>query len=272
MIEEKSIQTERGQIYYWINDNIVNSETCIVFCHGLTADHSLFDMQISAFENINRILLLDIPLHGKSSSYQNFTFQNVVSDLKLMFEKEGIEKVIFVGQSAGGYVAQAFIDKYPENVIGFVGIGTTPFGLKYYKKSELFWIKHYATIAKLYPYSYYCKAGAKLVSITKKGRENMYVVLKKLGKRKMLEIADAVYGEFFKVENQIKYPFPILLTYGEFDNIGLVKKYNHQWAKTENAELQVIPNAAHNANYDNFDEFNKLLSDYINKIARIYKQ
>ena len=46
MLKEKSIKTEIGKVYYWINNNLPDSDVCIVFCHGLTADHSLFEKQI----------------------------------------------------------------------------------------------------------------------------------------------------------------------------------------------------------------------------------
>jgi pimeloyl-ACP methyl ester carboxylesterase len=263
MLEEKSIKTQNGEIYYWINKNLTNSDECIVFCHGLTADHSLFEKQIDFFTPKFQILLWDIPLHGKSIPYKNFSFDNVVSDLNQIIEKECISNLIFVGQSGGGFISQAFINKYPDKALGFVGIGTTPFGLKYYKKSELFWIKHFATIANLYPYSIFCNACSKKVAVTSEAQNNMHKTLLRLGKKGMLNATNAVYQEFLKVKESVQFPFPILLTYGEFDKVGLIAKYNQNWAKTTNAQLKVIKNASHNANYDNPMEFNHILEKYI---------
>ncbi|SOC41474.1 alpha/beta hydrolase [Ureibacillus acetophenoni] len=89
-------------------------------------------------------------------------------------------KIVLVGQSAGGYIAQSFISDHADTVIGFIGIGTTPFGNK---KSELFWIKHFATIAKFYPYSYYCKTCAKAITVTEEARNSMYESLIRLGNK-----------------------------------------------------------------------------------------
>ena len=118
--------------------------------------------------------------------------------LLTILEQENIENIVLVGQSAGGYIAQSFIHEYEDKVIGFIGIGTTPFGKSYYKKSELFWIKHYSTIARLYPFSYYCKAVAKAITITDEARTSMYKSLVSLGKKDMLKAASAVYGEFLR--------------------------------------------------------------------------
>ncbi len=263
MLEEKSIKTPNGEIYYWFNKNRIYSDFYIVFCHGLTADHSLFEKQIDFFASNYQILLWDIPLHGKSIPYKEFTFDNVVSDLNKIIEKECASKLIFVGQSGGGFISQAFINKYPDKVHGFVGVGTTPFGLKHYKKSELFWIKHFATIANSYPYSLYCKACSKKVAVTPEAQDNMYKTLVSLSKKDMLNATNAVYQEFLKVKESVQFPFPILLTYGEFDKVGLVAKYNQNWAEATNARLKVIKNASHNANYDNPVEFNNILKEYI---------
>ena len=263
MLREKSIKTQNGEIYYWLNNNRTNSDVCIVFCHGLTADHSLFEKQIDFFAPKFQILLWDIPLHGKSIPYKNFTFDNVISELNQIIEKECTNKLIFVGQSGGGFISQAFINKYPDKVLGFVGVGTTPFGLKYYKKSELFWVKHFATIANLYPYSLYSKACSKQVAVTLEAQKNIYQTLVRLGKKGMLNATNAVYQEFLKVKESVQFPFPVLLTYGQFDKVGLVAKYNQNWAKTINARLKVIKNASHNANYDNSLEFNYILEKYI---------
>ena len=265
MLKEKSIKTENGEIYYWLNKKPKDSDVCIVFCHGLTADHSLFEKQIDFFASKYQILLWDIPLHGKSIPYQNFTFDNVAFDLNQIIEKKCASKLIFVGQSGGGYISQAFINKYPNKVHGFVGIGTTPLGLKYYKKSELFWVKHFATIAGLYPYSLFCKACSKKVAVTPETQKNMHQTLVRLGKRNMLNATNSVYQEFLRAKNCVQFHFPILLTYGESDKVGLVAKYNQHWANTVNAKLKVIKNASHNANYDNPLEFNYILEKYIKK-------
>ena len=79
----------------------------------------------------------------------------------------------------------------------------------------------------------------------------------------MLKATKAVYQEFLKVKESIRFPFPILLTYGEYDRVGLVAKYNQNWAKKTDAKLEVIKNASHNANFDNPVEFNLILEEYI---------
>lgn len=263
---DKKVQTPEGTVYYWTNEIDIPNNFAIVFCHGLTADHSLFDKQVSYFLNKYKLITWDLPLRGKSRPYHNFSFSNVNKALLTILEKENIKKVILVGQSAGGYIAQSFTRDYGDKVIGFIGIGTTPFGESYYRKSELFWIKHYSTIAKFYPYSYYCKAGAKAVTVTEEARKNMYNSLTKLGKQGMLTATSAVYNEFLKVEDEVQFNCPVLITYGQYDKTGYVRRYCNNWAKETGYSLRVINNASHNANYDNYEEFNDLLDTFVQSV------
>ena len=151
-------------------------------------------------------------------------------------------------------------------MLGFVGIGTTPLNKEYYKKSELFWVKHFTTIARMIPYKYYCKLGSKSISYTKESQESFYNALLRLGKKGMLQASKAVYGDFLNQNYNIKFQIPVLLIVGEHDNTGYVKRYNKEWAAKTGYPLVILQKASHNANYDNFIEFNKLLREYIKEL------
>ena len=45
MMIQKQFKTENGNIAYWIN-NCPIQDYALVFLHGLTADHTLFEKQI----------------------------------------------------------------------------------------------------------------------------------------------------------------------------------------------------------------------------------
>ena len=44
-MEKKNSESERGTVYYWIGGNRSKDSRCIVFTHGMTADHTMFDMR-----------------------------------------------------------------------------------------------------------------------------------------------------------------------------------------------------------------------------------
>ena len=59
--------------YYWFSKNKDdNADT--FFLHGLTADHRMFDYQITYFEDDYSILVWGAPAHGKSRTFETFSF------------------------------------------------------------------------------------------------------------------------------------------------------------------------------------------------------
>ena len=125
MMAQKRLNTGNGNIVYWVNDNY-NKEYALVFLHGLTADHTLFEKQIAHFTERFKVVCWDTPAHGKSRPYINFSYHNIAEHLKDILEKERVSRAVFIGQSMGGFITQSFLKRYPEVVIGFVVIDTTP--------------------------------------------------------------------------------------------------------------------------------------------------
>ena len=148
-MQHKTILTQGGIVHYWIARN-KNVSDCIVFTHGVTADHTMFEKQIPYFSDNYAIILWDVPMHGLSRPYQQFTYQDTAEILHSILQKENIEKTFLVGMSMGGYPSQHFAAMYPDMVKGFVALDTTPLGFKYYSKSDLWWLKQVAPMAKCF--------------------------------------------------------------------------------------------------------------------------
>ncbi|BBF42728.1 beta-ketoadipate enol-lactone hydrolase [Lachnospiraceae bacterium KM106-2] len=260
-MEKKQLHTERGDIVYWIHKK-QSSEKAIMFTHGVTADHTLFSRQIAYFSKDYTVILWDMPLHGESRPYKNFTFENVANDMKNILDEEEITHIAMAGQSAGGYAVQAFLLQYPNMVDAFIAIDSSPFGRKYYSSMDLFLVKHYKGIAKLYPYHTYCKQASKAAAYTKEAQESFYDCLIRLGKDGMLEAADAVYQDFSNYD-EVDIKCPVLLLLGEYDKTGYVRKYNQKWNKEKGYPLEIIPKSAHNSNQDNYRFFNQVVDGFL---------
>lgn len=145
----KIIQAQGGEVHYWIIKK-ENASDCIVFTHGLIADHTMFEKQIPYFADDYTIILWDVPMHGLSKPYRQFSYRDTAEILHSILQEENIERTFLVGMSMGGYPSQHFADRYPNMVKGFVALDTTPLGLRYYSKSDLWWLKQAAPMAKCF--------------------------------------------------------------------------------------------------------------------------
>lgn len=50
-MEHKTINGAGGVVHYWISRPAIESKDVIVFTHGLTADHTMYEKQIEYFKD-----------------------------------------------------------------------------------------------------------------------------------------------------------------------------------------------------------------------------
>lgn len=109
----------------------------LVFLHGIGGNSSAWVPVLDYFEKKGfSTLYMDVRGHGKSDKPRNkryYRLETCCLDLREILKKEGIQKVILIGHSSGGALAQKFELLYPEYVRTLVLITsffTNP--LKYY--------------------------------------------------------------------------------------------------------------------------------------------
>lgn len=262
-MEHKRIVSQNGVIHYWIARNQNSTSKCIVFTHGLTANHSMFEKQVEYFSSEYHIILWDVPLHGLSRPYTNFTYKQTAMELHNILEVENVSKVFLVGMSMGGYPSQMFGDMFPEMVEGFVALDTTPFGLKYYSKSDLWWLKQVEPLAKCFTDKLLRNGMARSVSKTKHSYNKMIEMLKPLTKAEIIEQMGIAYGTFAMENKDVEFSFPVLILLGDNDNTGKVKKYCKDWSATTGYPLNIIKKASHFSNGDNPGQVNLEIKSFI---------
>ena len=184
-MEHKTIKGVGGEVHYWISKANHRANEVIVFTHGLTADHTMYEKQIEFFQKEYNVIVWDVPLHGLSIPYRNFSYENTAKDLNSILQQEHIETVSLVGMSMGGYPSQMFAHLYPEKVKCFVGIDTTPFGTAYYSKSDLWWLSKVKPMAKMFPDKILRRSMAKSISLTDYSYNKMMKILSSKSKEQI---------------------------------------------------------------------------------------
>ena len=267
-MEEHILQADKGRVFYWQSDNWDVNKDTLFFLHGLTADHSMFDAQIPAFEKGYNLLTWDTPAHGKSRPFAGFDFADTSVFIKSILDKYAVERVVLIGQSLGGFLAQSFIKRYPDRVKGFVSIDSTPYGSGYYSKFDVWVLKQVEWVAHLYPLRWMKKAMAKQVSTTKKAYNNMMQMLSPYGKNELCHLMGLGYAGFLDDNCELKIPCPVLLILGEKDKTGKVAQYNKAWTMQTGYPLKIINDAAHNVNVDKPEEVNDCIRAFLSDITR----
>lgn len=266
-MQHKMISAQGGTVHYWVSKK-EGALDCIVFTHGVTADHTMFEKQISYFSDNFTMILWDVPMHGLSKPYRRFSYRDTAEILHSILQEENIERTFLVGMSMGGYPSQHFADRYPDMVKGFVALDTTPLGLEYYSRSDLWWLKRAAPMAKCFTTGLLRKSMAWSVSESRYSYQKMLSMLKPLSKAVIIRQMRIAYEYFIAENKDVDFSFPVLILVGDKDSTGKVKAYCKKWAEQTGYPLHFIKQAKHFANGDNPEQVNREIENFIIETVR----
>ncbi|MBQ9044064.1 MAG: alpha/beta hydrolase [Eggerthellaceae bacterium] len=268
--EDKTYRTQQGEIRYWIAHQ-GHDAPWLVFLPGLTADHTLFDAQMAHFKGKANCLTWDAPAHGLSRPYPlGFSLDDCAEALHGILEAEGAARPVLVGQSFGGYVAQAYLALYPGEASGFVSIDSSPLQRRLYEGWELWTLKHAEGMFRCIPWNALVKWSADGNALTQAGRGNMREMMLAYGKREYCALVGHSYriaADAILADRPYAADCPVLLLCGEKDATGYVKRYCREWSRSLGAPLVWVPDAAHNSNVDNPEFVNAQIERFAGRIG-----
>lgn len=266
---EKAFNTKKGVIHYWTS--IVTLESMwLIFLPGLTADHRLFEKQIEEFKDDYNLLVWDAPGHGSSRPFElSFSLADKAEWLNSIMLYEGISKPVIIGQSMGGYVTQALMERYPDRLAGFISIDSAPLQRKYMKKWEIIVLKNTILIYSAYPWFLLKKYSAKGCAETEYGRQLMYSMMDTYVKKEYCELVSHGYkilAEAIEADLAYEISCPALLICGEEDKAGYTKRFNTAWTIQSGLPISWIPGAGHNSNTDKPELVNRAIREFLRDI------
>ena len=255
----KTVQGRHGMIHYWLDG--VGDQT-IVFTHGAAMDHGLFRYQVSQFGQQFRAISWDVPAHGQSRAYEHFSLQNAADEMVAILDAETIGSAHLVGQSMGGFICQIVAAEHPERVLTLTAVGSSPVQWSYYSSLDRWLLAITPNLLNLYPYATLIDMIAKQITVSPASRSYAQETLRTFTKAEIAHIMGAVYNGLLQY-NHASLHCPVLIVYGARDRTGRVRAYCDRWAAQESRKLRIISDAAHNANMDNPEEFNRVLGEFL---------
>jgi 3-oxoadipate enol-lactonase len=103
------------------------SGTPIVFIHGYPLSRAMWEAQVAGLSSDARVIAIDLRGHGESQAPIWMASVDIYADdVRGLLDHLSIEKAVVCGFSMGGYVAFAFLRKYPERVQALILADTRP--------------------------------------------------------------------------------------------------------------------------------------------------
>ena len=256
----KLLKNELGTVYYEVYGP--ENAPAVMFFHGVAMDHQSFKTQVEALKENYRVIVWDMPFHGKSSAIdKDISFSEASADfiMKIM-DVLNISKAVMVGLSLGSFVIQKAAHKYPERVTALVHISGGTLYPKY--NSLLKVLKPFMYLLKLYPDRLLNNAFAKHKALTKDTQDYLIETIQRTGKDVTIHMINEMLEDM--VEGLPEHPKqPMLIIYGDHD-ISFIKNMSVKWhADRPESQLKMVENAHHIVNQDKPEELNKILLDFL---------
>ena len=118
--DEESANLDGHRVYY---RSFGSGETAIVFLSGWGCDTSLWRNQAPALLPHSRVLLVDLPGHGRSDKPDiPYTCDLLVGAVNAVTEHAGAKKIVVAGHSMGAMVAYEFARRWPERTVALIWV------------------------------------------------------------------------------------------------------------------------------------------------------
>lgn len=241
----------------------------VTFSHSLGCHLGMWDDQARALAKRYRVLRFDTRGHGKTSAPAGaYSLEQLSADLLGLLDGLGIQKTHFVGLSMGGMIGQVFALAHPERVQSLVLCDTTS---RYPAAAASVWADRIRTVE--------AQGMAPLVQptlerwFTAPFRERRPDFMAKVGEMIQSTPPQGYAGcchALPKIDVTDKLGAvrcPTLVIVGESDPGTPVEMARAIQAAIPSSDLAILRHASHLSNLEQPEEFTRVLSEFLDKVA-----
>lgn len=241
----------------------------VVFIHGFPFSKEMWKPQVEASKNDHRVITYDVRGHGASDVGDGqYTVEYFVDDLIGLLDHLKLSTVAAVGLSMGGYIALRAVERHPERFRNLVLCDTrseADGGEAKIRRSQQ------ANTAKTDGMKKFAEGFIKAVFYEKTFQANPQIVEMIRGiieKTSPITVAGTLIALAARTDTTASLPsikVPTLILVGQYDALTPPAASQAMKEKIPNAEMHIIPDAAHMSNLENPTEFNRHLINFLNK-------
>jgi pimeloyl-ACP methyl ester carboxylesterase len=107
-----------------LHSTVTGSGPTLIFVHGWTCDSTSWAGQVPALSKKYRVVILDLPGHGRSGSPAAGTFSMdlFAKAVEAVRHEAKADKIVLVGHSMGAPVIRQYARRYPQHVAALVAV------------------------------------------------------------------------------------------------------------------------------------------------------
>lgn len=249
----------------------------LILVHGLGGDCRNWEFQVDEFAKRYRVFIPDLRGHGRSEAPKSgYSLNSFMEDIVQLLKEHSITKCHYVGLSMGGMIGQLLAIKHGELLESLTLVDTSPTPGLLNRSGYEDALKMFEQSAKIAE-----KQGRKpLADVTIKMMFSADFIESKpeiVEKVKKLIIEGPTAGYVNAIRNIIltdldlyphlyKIEAPTLIIVGSKDVLTPVEMSKRIHEAIKGSEMVVIENSGHVSNIEKYEEFNKILKNFLKKI------
>ncbi|GBD27400.1 3-oxoadipate enol-lactonase 2 [bacterium HR30] len=254
-----------ARLYYEVHGPPLGEAPVLVWAHGAGGNHLSWWQQIPHFAQRYTCITFDHRGFGLSveddGSPGGAAF---VSDLQTLLDHLGIEKVVLIGQSMGGWTSLGFAVQHPKRVEGLV-LADTHGGLTSEAVSHA-WATAFHRL-RTDAFAYHPACGARMAQ-EQPVKYFLYLQITGLNSEHSVEeLAELLAAAGSPTPEDVRrVSCPVLLLWGEEDEVIPVEVGRVAASYFANATLVTIPQAGHSAYFERPEQFNESLQGFLSSL------
>ena len=254
------ISVRGSRINYISGEDIRKSLPTVLMVHGAGQSSATWEYQVEILKNRPEfnLIAMDLPGHGKSEGTGYKSIAEYTDFVRDFSDALGLQKLIIVGHSMGGGIAQVFTIDYPERVCACVLVGTGA-RLRVAKETLLAVRNNYETFCAVAPSRSFASSSPERLKI--KFREGLLRTAQEVSYWDLMACDEFdIIGEVGAIK------VPSLIISGAEDILTPVKYGEYLNDKIPGSHFNVIDNAGHFMMQEKPDEFNRVLLDFLESL------
>lgn len=244
----------------FISYNDIGEGKPLILIHAFPTDQRLWQPQQEELKEHFRVITLDLWGFGESSSVDGkaISMAEYADEVKQLLDYLKIDKAIIGGESMGGYIALAFLEKYPNQTLGLVlsntqAVADSPETKATREKTALDVLKN-GTENLINGFM------SKALSSNASQQTKDYLHHHILTLQKSSAIASALRGMALRNSTSailVTTKLPILIITGELDNVISPQQSIDMHSLSKNSQLIILSNAGHLSNLEQPKQWNQ---------------
>jgi pimeloyl-ACP methyl ester carboxylesterase len=253
-----------ARIQYWVQG--ADRAPTLLFLHGATLDHRSWDAQVAALRHRYRIVTLDLRGHGQSTMDGRFYFEAAVGDVLALLHHLRADRLVLIGLSLGGNIAQEIVYRAPELVDGLVVADSTCNTAPRHPLQAPLAIAGVVSLGMTSRESFLQRAATSTAQ-DEKVQQYVLAVNQERSTHDAVQILVSMLASALHSDSTYRLPIPAVLLHGDSDEVGDIVASTRTWAEREPmAAYATIPDARHASNQDNPRAFTAELNAFLDRV------